>query len=301
VAKIYELLRKKQPTKGMFGIEIEVEGNGLPVEEHGHWTVDMNEGSLRDGGVEYVFDGPLDKDAALKEVKGLAEYIKDEGGDPVFSPRTSVHAHVNVSDLEFNHMCNFLFIAFLIEGNLSHYCGDVRKGNPFCITGKNAEGVYDALEVIYRQRKPIQLVNERIYRYGFINLMSLQKYGSVEFRGMYGTLDTEVLGTWMSMLEKIKTLAVQFETPVDLIKHIDDISLKTFMLELLPLEYIDFRYEGEMVDAVDAYDILRTITLPIKTWKDKEVVVGDNPFFAALEAGMVKVREAELPQPVEFF
>ena len=60
MAKIYELLKKQAPTKGMFGIEVEVEGFGLPSEDFGHWVVDRNEGSLRDGGLEYVFDGPLD-------------------------------------------------------------------------------------------------------------------------------------------------------------------------------------------------------------------------------------------------
>lgn len=282
---MYELLGKKKVVEGLFGIEVEVEGKHLPKEDFSNWELDFNEGSLRDGGLEYLFKKPLDYKEALEEIEVLERYILREGGKPEFSPRTSVHVHVNVTDLTFNQMCNFLFLSFLFENNLAHFCGDLRKGNPFCITGKSAEGVYDALEGVFTEKKVLGKLAEKNYRYGFINLASTSKYGSVEFRGMYGTFDRVVLGKWLSTLEMLKEYSKEreFVSPLSIIEYIKRRGDVAFLNGMLTP---DFRYEGDGKDFTNTYDMLRTVALGVESWEDvKKKERGEgNPFFNALVA-----------------
>jgi len=298
MSKVHEHLGKANPVKGLFGIEVEVEGQDLPYNAHGNWKVDGNEGSLRDGGLEYIFKRPLSYAGSIKQLHLLKKYFKDNRSKPVFSQRTSVHVHVNVSDLYFNHMCNFIFLALLFEGNLSHFCGESRKGNPFCITGKFAEGVYEGVSKIFESKKLLQRGDEQIYRYGFINLASITKYGSVEFRGMYGTLDIPVLDEWISMLKKLRELATTFATPLDIISAIKkNGGVLSFARKVLTPS---FRYNMERVDLHNSYDMARLTALTVEDWdepvKDKiPKMTKGNPFINALHG-----EEVFQVEPVRF-
>ncbi|QDP53359.1 MAG: hypothetical protein Unbinned6805contig1000_21 [Prokaryotic dsDNA virus sp.] len=276
---VYEMLRKTHPVKGMFGIEIEVEGRRLPEVVYGNWEVDMNEGSLRDGGLEYITRTPSNLPAIMEDVAALKKQFLDNSSSPNFSPRTSVHAHVNVTDLTFNQLCNFIFISFLLEGNLSHFCGKVRRGNQFCIPGKNAEGVFDIVENIFTNKSFSEFSVPRNYRYSFINLTSLNKYGSLEFRGMRGTLDKRVIKSWLETLQRFKNTAREYTSPVELISDIKRKGLKKFCNSLITKGY---QFPSQHIDRREAFNILRTLVVLTEDWDEPLTRTvnthPDNPF-----------------------
>src|SRR3990167_10246395 len=82
--------------KGLFGLEVEVEGPRLGQKVPG-WKV-VADGSL-EAGSEFIFNGPCDKEETFARIAALNEAYKEEGIAPTFSIRTSVHVHLNVHDL----------------------------------------------------------------------------------------------------------------------------------------------------------------------------------------------------------
>ena len=206
---------KIRPLKGLhFGYELEVEGTELPGFVDGFHVV--REGSLRpvDGedGKEYVFDEPKNYVDTIKHISALSKAV--EKGNPEFSHRTSVHVHLNVQDMKYEHYFNMLFLWMMFEPQLLAFCGDARQSNLFCLSSRDAEGLMFALERV-AQTKSINLLNDDI-RYSAVNLAATAKYGTVEFRAMRGTIDCAVIFPWIDALKCLYTAAQKFDTPKEL-------------------------------------------------------------------------------------
>jgi hypothetical protein len=54
-------------------------------------------------------------------------------------------------------------------------------------------------------------------RYSSINIKSLFKYGSIEFRSLESTYDFGKIAKWSNMLYQLKIAAQQYDSPVDLL------------------------------------------------------------------------------------
>lgn len=206
MAKFHELLNKAKPISGDIGIEIEYEGAGFKEVKTSLWKTE-DDGSLRGlypiGRGEYILQKPIPIDTVAFSLNELKVAIKD--AIPNFSFRTSVHLHVNVQDMAEEQVQNFIYASHLLEEPLAHFCGNTRKGNRFCLRTQDADGTVNVLKSVFRKgMKEIFRFHENQIRYAFINLASLKKYGSIEFRGMRGTLDVDVLNTWATALVSIR-------------------------------------------------------------------------------------------------
>ena len=199
-----------------YGVEIEVEGVGLPNNVAGFKVV--KEGSLRpiDGeeGKEYVFLAPMEYDVAIKSLEQLRVKL-DLAPLVQFSPRTSVHVHVNVTDLTVSEWFTFLFLWVVYEEALINFCGNERKGNLFCLSSRDAEGLMFYLEEFAREGG-IGMLNDEV-RYSAVNTAATNKFGSVEFRTMRGTANTSVLKSWLGALGSLRAKAQELGNPKALI------------------------------------------------------------------------------------
>jgi hypothetical protein len=197
-------------------VEIEVEGVGLPNNVAGFKVV--KEGSLRpiDGeeGKEYVFLAPMEYDVAIKSLEQLRVKL-DLAPLVQFSPRTSVHVHVNVTDLTVSEWFTFLFLWVVYEEALINFCGNERKGNLFCLSSRDAEGLMFYLEEFAREGG-IGMLNDEV-RYSAVNTAATNKFGSVEFRTMRGTANTSVLKSWLGALGSLRAKAQELGNPKALI------------------------------------------------------------------------------------
>lgn len=204
---------------GLVGLEIEVEGNSLVHKDFGDWKAEKD-GSLRGENAEYVLRKPLSYAKALHALEDLRAALDAQGAEINWSFRTSVHVHINVLRLTHQQLSNFLYTYVLFEELMVQYCGENRIGNRFCLRIRDADGLIDALAAWMKMER---LPNQDANRYASLNLDALLKFGSIEFRAMRGTLEEDVLRTWVGALVRMRSYAMKVESPEhifqDYLKH----------------------------------------------------------------------------------
>lgn len=208
---------KTHPPKGDIGIEIEVEGRNLPNRING-W-VRVRDGSLRgEENAEYITQAPIFK----REVKSYLEKVdkayKKNHTIVDNSDRTSVHIHINVNHLHLTKVFNIVLLFLIFEEMLVHHCGNTREGNLFCLRSKDAEHLVALLESLVTSDSNLHNLRKYSMRYAAINLNSLHKFGSLEFRSMRGTRDMEVIEEWVNILTGLVDEALTYDSPVHLIE-----------------------------------------------------------------------------------
>ncbi|HET8689267.1 MAG TPA: hypothetical protein VFM18_21865 [Methanosarcina sp.] len=251
--KVHNYLGNKEPIKGLFGLEMEIEGVELPQWPSQIWDF-KKDGSLRGAGaLEYVFIKPLSLEESIKALNTLNKNMIKNEAEPRFSFRTSVHVHVNVSDLYKEEVASFLYLSHLLEDVLVEYSGEVRVGNRFCLRTRDAEGKVDSMCKWLTDKGMPQLRNDKL-KYAAINIVPITTYGSVEFRSLRGTLDIDIIVPWLEVLSNIKEYS-RTKTPKQIAKAIitdRDALLKQVFGKHLKL----FEYPGMDEDITHAYSLL---------------------------------------------
>ena len=198
---LYKNTKPLHNSRYIFGIEVEVEGitkNDPRGNYADYWTA-TTDNSLRNNGVEFV-SAPLRADQLEGAFAQLKQSINTNHN---FSPRTSVHVHMNVRDMTINQINNLLIVYAVVEDLLFNYAGESRKNNVFCIRLQDTNYI-DNMRLF--QNDPTEAVH-RWNKYTALNLHPIADKGTVEFRHMRGTLDVDVLLTWVNLLSCIKTFA----------------------------------------------------------------------------------------------
>lgn len=184
-----------------FGIEVEVEGVPEPFvrcKHRSYWDI-TQDNSLRNAGVEFV-SVPLRGDQVENAVRQLQQSLPESHE---FSPRTSVHVHMNVRDLQINQIMNLMLVYTVVEELLFGYAGDNRQQNVFCVRITDTEYVRNYRNFQIDPRQVVHYWN----KYTALNLLPMESKGTVEFRHMAGTIDPEKIVNWVNLLACIKTYA----------------------------------------------------------------------------------------------
>lgn len=107
-----------------------------------------------------------------------------------------VHVHVDVCDLTFEELRRVLLLYSTLERTLYKYCGGNRDQNNFCIPlgecGERLDWFRNNLTI------------DRSLRYCGLNLASVRKFGSLEFRMHPGSTDPKRIGEWAGICTRIK-------------------------------------------------------------------------------------------------
>lgn len=198
-----------KPVKGEWGIEIEAEGEGMQEVHSKYWKCE-DDGSLRGRWPatrnEFVLHRPINTDQVEDAVDDLVKALPYAKFN--FSHRTSVHVHMNVCTLTRDQICSIIYLYLLFEEPLINFCGESRKANRFALRLRDAEHFMEALYQMFRNTTDDWwALGHDQYRYASINLEAMRKYMSIEFRGMRGTIDKEIITTWVSLLNFIKEYA----------------------------------------------------------------------------------------------
>jgi len=210
MTKLHALVGKNNLQGKVVGIEIEAEGNGMKAVVLDDWRSE-DDGSLRgefpSSRHEFV-SSPL---KAADVSQALDKLIDSQKGAEIdFSFRTSSHVHVNCLDMDVQAIGAFVYTYFLLEKDLMRYCGEHRNNNRFCLRMVDSDELTEILKCLIQLgfRDMRVFVNEEL-RYGACNMASLSKYGTLEFRGMRGTMDKKVLLNWIGALLKIRQYAIE--------------------------------------------------------------------------------------------
>lgn len=182
-------------SKDLVGIEVEVEnvrtsGNDL----NRIWTT-KQDGSLRNNGFEFV-TAPIEAHYAPAALQHLMNAYLSK--DCCFSPRTSVHVHLNMQDMDAEQVIDFLVIYSVFEKLLYRFAGRGRIKNIYCVP------VTECNLLRYFVSTGVRGVRDRWSKYTGLNLIPLSEFGTVEFRHMHGTFDVEKLSTWINLITSIK-------------------------------------------------------------------------------------------------
>jgi hypothetical protein len=190
------------------GIEVEVENtviqNGIPTGSP--WRTEAD-GSLRNNGMEFI-SKPIPASFVPGALQQLLASIL--GADCHFSPRTSVHVHINAQDMETHQVQDLVLVYSVFEKLLYKFAGRGRIRNIFCVPIVETSLLQGMLE---------NGVGSNWSKYTGLNLCPLWEgknnrsaYGTIEFRHMHGTFSVEKLCLWVQMITKLKTYIMQSST-----------------------------------------------------------------------------------------
>lgn len=243
-------------TKGDIGIEIEMEGKNLPLQNIPPWEYHIDN-SLRapPGGTcaEYVLSKPIAFDAVPDALNTLWAAFKANKTRFVDSNRTSVHIHLNCQQFFLNRLTSFLALYFIIEEGLTEWCGEYRVGNLFCLRAKDASAITSYIKAFIQAdgNAPIQ----EFLHYSAMNANALKKYGSLEVRTLRGTSDPTVILDWVEVLERLYKLSEEYPDPRDVCASLSSVGALAFFENILGPKYKTIRSginmtDGEISDSV---------------------------------------------------
>lgn len=243
---------------GDFGVEIECEGADLVPVDDGGWE-SKADGSLRGvfprSAIEWVFAKPLSLDKSITALNYLVRKQKQGNAKPLFSFRTSTHVHINMQQANEDQLCAMIYTYCLIEELLVNFAGPSRKANRFCLSINDGEGVLDYFMHVFRIGAPALRVNENEVRYAALNIASLRKFGSLEVRLMRGTMDLEVMTTWLCSLSTLRDFAFRMGDPRTVHDAFVTMGPQAFIEEVFPETHEELCYKGWMDDVQRNFSI----------------------------------------------
>lgn len=234
----------KKLVSGDLGVEIEVEGNNLPILER-FWNNDVD-GSLQGPeSREYVLKRPMTLDEVRTALDYLDKQYKVNESVVMDTVRAGVHVHVNCQQLTMTQLYNFMTVYLILENVLVAWCGDSRCGNVFCLRASDAEWIITSIRAAAAGRKFKPIFHTDNLRYASMNLKALGDYGSLEFRAMRGTRDLDLIYTWAETLLGLREFAKTFDNPSEIIREFSVKSPTAFMRNALGNNYEVFSRIGQ--------------------------------------------------------
>lgn len=219
---------------GVIGVEIEVEGRNLPKAIFQNWVI-HDDGSLRgEDNAEYVLREPMSRDKVESALEYLEEQFKALGSRlDTESDRTSVHIHLNVQDKTWAEIFTFWTLWTIIEDLSYELCGPERRGNLFCLRVKDCEGLVSSARASLDEGDYPFQAND--YRYAGCNVTSVFKFGSLEFRGMHGTVDKKEILLWIDFLLLCLTASGRFHNPHEVVTGFSEVGVNAWLEKTLRL------------------------------------------------------------------
>lgn len=232
--KIHDIIGKDNllDSDGEVGLEFEMEGKKLPLNFIRTWTAKA-EGSLRDGGIEYVLRNPIPRIDVASALNTLANAFRKHNTEIKVSNRMSVHVHINTRDMTFKQWCTFLTLYGVFEHVLTEYAGDDRVGNLFCLRASDSDALIPHLVNILQAKDTRQLLGRMMdnnYRYGACNVTASGVFGSLEFRAFHGVEDPNEILSWVKLLLAIKDASFSFQSPAEVLMTLSIRESKPFLI-----------------------------------------------------------------------
>lgn len=229
------------------GIEIEMEGDELPAGPNGWITT--SDGSLRGPSCEWVLERPVKQHDAYILLDRLEDTCRQNNANLRPSDRCGVHIHVNVQEMTTEEVIKFCLLYLVLEDLLVGWCGEDREGNLFCLRAVDAEFIVNAVYEAQFRGSFKKVVNHDI-RYASLNLTSLDKYGSLEFRALRTPPTFDRIKTWISMLMEVKKAAEHFTSTEQIIESISLRGGKWFLRSVFPDNHREFDHIDGINDII---------------------------------------------------
>ena len=225
------------PSSVFIGVEVELEhGEGLKRKRWGHWRM-VPEPSLRQEGVELVFNKPKAGRDALEAIEELGTKMTAEAEGTSYC---STHVHLNFLNRTRKEIMNFIYVYLLFEETLVKYAGGTREGNAFALSSAYAEGILETYRDMQKAKNMNQLVRAIIraggqggLKYAALNLGSLTEYGTIESRMMRGLKRKNDILVWVNILLRIYEYSLTIQNVGELLGIVSGVGIQGFVQEVL--------------------------------------------------------------------
>jgi hypothetical protein len=227
------------PDPNLFGVEVELEGREI-IDRTGvlgkYWSA-HNDGSLRqlrpgDQAIEYVLNKPTNWENTKFAVNLLCKFLTLPDKKVYDSYRTSIHVHVNCLQETMGTIYNYITLATIFDELLVSQNGEHRIGNNFCLRMKDAEGViHDLMESIANHGNVNGIHQNN--RYSSVNIGSLLKFGTIEFRSLECTTDANRILHWIETCQAMKQAAREYANPREIITQFSQEGPAQFLVHIL--------------------------------------------------------------------
>lgn len=183
------LIGTKLKTNEKIGIEVELEKVKITQQRIPYWTT-TNDGSLKVRGKEFTICVYSNK------AKQAIEILKNNLKSKDYSPRTSIHIHLNVYDLTVEEVLLLTYYYYIFETSLIRFSGG-RFNNFFCVPINH-----------WWNGHPAHLLQWK--KYSSINVFPRlhnnpdDRFSTIEFRSMKGNLNEEYIQNWVDLIVSLK-------------------------------------------------------------------------------------------------
>lgn len=300
------------------GLEFEFEGVSAKAAHpkdawSAYWT-QHRDGSLHDNGLEFVFSEPLWGLDATDAIRALCKWAIAHKFKT--SIRTGLHVHVDVRDLNRMELARLNVIYALFERAVYRFAGNNREENVFCLPWYKSDHMAAHVNTISSDTTDIRVASEALAqeKYGGLNLDTLARFGSVEFRHALSTTDVAWVMRWVNVCLSFKRAAQKLDaTPVQLIHNLSAVGVEQFARQVFEDQFDELWYVGLDTD-VWAYGVETAMAVfprhqPIidaasLSWNTKKQIPEEsiNPSFKAFIANIKptnKEKSAKLDEVAE--
>lgn len=257
--KIIDYFPVKNQGEREIGIEIEAEGSNLWPKSLNYWHID-SDGSLRGNpdSAEYVLRSPVRRSRVRSRLEYLTNALKKNNAVISPSDRCGVHIHMNVQTMDMEDLFKLCTLYYLFENVLTHWCGEDREGNLFCLRAKDAEALMEEL-INVKTSGNFSNLTTNSYRYSALNLAALQKYGSIEFRAMRTPEDFNQINTWVVLLLKLKDYIKTFNSEAELMKKVSTLGPLNLGREIFGVKFKHLDFSGFEDAVMDNLEIVQNL------------------------------------------
>ena len=279
--KLISKMVGKKVDGNVFGLEVEVEGDFYRLCERGGRNFNVErDGSLRNGGAEFILATPCDAKALVLRYRRLLANIKEDVGKQ--TGQAGIHIHVNVTDLTVSELLTMYTILVCAEPCISKLYHPSRQYSLFALPVAYAQEIVDFLCLSHRFRPTVLKWWKDLsqYKYCNINLASVARNGTIELRGLETLCSHRKLSRILNVLEAAKEMAKEYNTPMALIESLSDQGVKFVIDQLFgedaqelfnqkdcmdnlriiqPLAYLCDSYEEEKPEGITKENFFKTV------------------------------------------
>lgn len=195
----------------LIGIEIEVENvrSTLCGNLDYYWAEDEDH-SLRNYGREYK-SIPMRAYQIPYSIEYLKQLLSISNPEYEFSNRCSVHVHLNVRDFTMEQLACFIILYCIFEKHFFHIAGTKRENNIFCVPLWTTEYLPNLKRLVKPESYKIW------HKYLALNCGCIfgsennKDFGTIEFRHLYGTLDTKILYPWINSIIALREASSKYK------------------------------------------------------------------------------------------
>lgn len=239
-------LSKGVPFKDAYGIELELEQISEILDQgtiSKHLSLITEDNSLRNNGYEFVSRpiGLMETLEFFNDVM-LTDAVKWGDINTRCNERGSVHVHVNMANSTVGEVLRFLRFYCMLEPQFFNEVADHRKNNIYCVP------LAATRMPSYIQRKSFMNLPGAWHKYTALNLKPITTFGTVEFRHLQATENSQEFFRWMRIIYNLQQASRELRTADISWEELLQLHERVFACPAILLDDLSLTYQEDVLN-----------------------------------------------------